>query len=1204
MKNQQIERKRITQLVSAVLMAVFFSSMLWAADGPEKPGSSSPVASTENAETRQAFYVRYARGRRDEVRQAVADAGGRRTHELPSVSTDAVMLPEAAAEALSRRAGVELVEPVPEHRLAGQAVPYNIDQYQARDIWDADRDGVVDDNAPDGSGVKFCIIDTGLYAAHDDFVGVTMDGHSQISGEAWSEDGNGHGTHVAGTANAVHNDLGVVGTMPGGAEFFIVKFFNNDGNAVAGESNLAAAAAACRDAGANVISMSLGGGGFAEAEADMFQDLYDNDGILNIAAAGNDGNEDASYPASYDSVISVAAIDSAEVAAEFSQHPPTSYDPDNPPANTEWDVVEFSGGGVNVLSTWPGSPDYADGSVPLYQVTVDGTTYEGTHVDESGLGDVTGPLVDGGLCDTGDIDSSWNDAVVLCERGDFAFADKVNNVRDGGGLGAIIYNNEAGDLLATCGGNCTTPLIPAIGLTQADGQELVSSLLGDSANLVADDGSSCTDCTGGYNAISGTSMATPGVAAAVALTWDACGGPAGLTNKQIRQLLRDSAKDLTGTHPGTGFVYGSGWDQVTGWGLVKLADARELGNQLYGSTCPIGLEVSPATLEVCGATDDSAQTTITLDDAFEGSATMSASGIPSGASGSFSPNPVDHPTKDTDLTLSGLGSVASGTYDIEAIATDDDDATNTATAYLTLDLDAAAPGQVTLQSPADSANGVSLKPSLSWSADSGANEYLVEIATDSGFSSIVHSANVTGTSYDVPVELSGNTTYYWRVTAANHCGSGAVSLAASFTTTALSCQQFDSTDVPLAITDASGGGPNVTPETTDSTLSSTLTGPIYSVSVIGLQGTHTYISDLSFDLIAPDSTTVRVMDQSCAEEDDFHLSLADDASGSWPCPPTDQGTYPPSNPLSGFQGLEASGDWTLRITDHGKDDSGTLDAWALNLCVEDTSVQTYTLTYTADANGTITGDTSQTVDHGDNGTQVEAIPDTGYHFVQWSDSSTANPRTDTNVTSDITVEAQHEINSYTVDAAVASGNGSIDPASQSVDHDGTAGGTLSADTGWSLDTLSGDTCSPVDNGDGTWSAPNITDACAVTATFVIDSYTVSAAVGSGNGSIGPGSQSVDHDGTAGGTLSADAGWSLDTLSGDTCSPVDNGDGTWSAPNITEACAVTATFVIDSYTVSAAVGSGNGSIGPGSQSVDHDGTAGGTLSADTGWSLDT
>lgn len=68
-------------------------------------------------------------------------------------------------------------------------------------------------------------------------------------------------------------------------------------------------------------------------------------------------------------------------------------------------------------------------------------------------------------------------------------------------------------------------------------------------------------------------------------------------------------------------------------------------------------------------------------------------------------------------------------------------------------------------------------------------------------------------------------------------------------------------------------------------------------------------------------------------------------------------------------------------------------------------INSYTLTYTVDAKGSLNGVTSQTVDHGSDGTAVEAIPDTGYTFVEWSDSVTANPRTDTNVTSDITVMA-------------------------------------------------------------------------------------------------------------------------------------------------------------------------------------------------------
>ena len=76
----------------------------------------------------------------------------------------------------------------------------------------------------------------------------------------------------------------------------------------------------------------------------------------------------------------------------------------------------------------------------------------------------------------------------------------------------------------------------------------------------------------------------------------------------------------------------------------------------------------------------------------------------------------------------------------------------------------------------------------------------------------------------------------------------------------------------------------------------------------------------------------------------------------------------------------------------------------------------YTLTYTAGANGTISGTTPQTVDHGADGTAVTAVPDANYVFVNWSDGSTANPRTDTNVTANITVTANFALGTSYEDA--------------------------------------------------------------------------------------------------------------------------------------------------------------------------------------------
>ncbi len=78
------------------------------------------------------------------------------------------------------------------------------------------------------------------------------------------------------------------------------------------------------------------------------------------------------------------------------------------------------------------------------------------------------------------------------------------------------------------------------------------------------------------------------------------------------------------------------------------------------------------------------------------------------------------------------------------------------------------------------------------------------------------------------------------------------------------------------------------------------------------------------------------------------------------------------------------------------------------------AINTFTLSYTAGAGGSLTGETTQTVNYGEDGTPVGAVANTGYHFVNWNDGSTVNPRTDTNVTADVTVTANFARNEYTL----------------------------------------------------------------------------------------------------------------------------------------------------------------------------------------------
>ncbi|MEY2550736.1 MAG: trimeric autotransporter adhesin, partial [Verrucomicrobiota bacterium] len=172
--------------------------------------------------------------------------------------------------------------------------------------------------------------------------------------------------------------------------------------------------------------------------------------------------------------------------------------------------------------------------------------------------------------------------------------------------------------------------------------------------------------------------------------------------------------------------------------------------------------------------------------------------------------------------------------------------------------------------------------------------------------------------------------------------------------------------------------------------------------------------------------------------------------------------------------------------------------------------QSYTLTYTAGPNGSITGTSPQTVNSGEDGTPVSAVPDTGYHFVDWSDSSIANPRTDTNVTADISVTANFAINTYTL-TYTAGSNGSITGTSPQTVNYGGDGTTVTAvpDTGYHFVNWSDavTTASRTDT--------NVTADISVTANFAINTYTLTYTAGS-NGSIsGTSPQTVNYgaDGT-------------------------------------------------------------------------------------------
>jgi hypothetical protein len=81
-------------------------------------------------------------------------------------------------------------------------------------------------------------------------------------------------------------------------------------------------------------------------------------------------------------------------------------------------------------------------------------------------------------------------------------------------------------------------------------------------------------------------------------------------------------------------------------------------------------------------------------------------------------------------------------------------------------------------------------------------------------------------------------------------------------------------------------------------------------------------------------------------------------------------------------------------------------------------INEYTLHYFAGDHGSITGECTQTVEHGSDGCEVEAMPEVGYHFLIWSDGKDTAARIDTNITEDLSFTAHFSINMYSISTAV------------------------------------------------------------------------------------------------------------------------------------------------------------------------------------------
>ncbi|WP_422126752.1 InlB B-repeat-containing protein [Thioalkalivibrio sulfidiphilus] len=234
----------------------------------------------------------------------------------------------------------------------------------------------------------------------------------------------------------------------------------------------------------------------------------------------------------------------------------------------------------------------------------------------------------------------------------------------------------------------------------------------------------------------------------------------------------------------------------------------------------------------------------------------------------------------------------------------------------------------------------------------------------------------------------------------------------------------------------------------------------------------------------------------------------------------------------------------------------------------------YTITPEAGAGGSINPSAPQLLESGET-TSFTITPDDGYvvsSISGCSGSLDGNTFTTDPAGGDCTLSASFVLSgpaTYEVTATAGTG-GSIDPGLQLVAASATASFTLTPDTGYSIGTVDS-ACGGTLSGD-TFTTDPVTAACTVSASFSLNSYTVTPNAGSG-GSISPSSPlSVNHGDTASFIITADAGYGVGSVSG--CDGSLSGD-TYTTGVITAPCTVNADFTLTSVPQNLAVTLGEG-----------------------------
>jgi subtilisin family serine protease len=440
-----------------------------------------------------------------------------------------------------------------------QVIPWGLDAIRARDVWPVTRGAKT---------VNVAVLDTGVDDTHPDLKHAIAGQYNVYTREnrAVDDTNHGHGTHVSGTIVAADNQIGIIGIAPE-SKLWAVKVLNKNGDGTdeAVALGLDWVISKKKELGGPwVVNFSLGAPRPSDVEkAGVERALAE--GIIIIAAAGNRSLQAVDYPAGYEGVIAVGAL------------------------NNKFEVPEFSSHGIGLVLSAPGvdlPSTVPVGRSKIAEVDDDAGTTRAFTTNGSPYATVTAPLVYCGYGRPEDFPANIAGKIAIIERGaNVLFGAKSRNAKLAGAAAVILVNDDDDAHFEVSGWNLRAEVCDVIDgckiYPEFDGYDFpltVSMTRKDGAPLLAKAGRSVVTVSAreeDYGLLGGTSMAAPHVTGTAALLLAL--EPA-LNTAQIEFALISTTRDLEGF----------GWNMRSGYGAVDaLTAAQWVAPSRFGIAQPI-----------------------------------------------------------------------------------------------------------------------------------------------------------------------------------------------------------------------------------------------------------------------------------------------------------------------------------------------------------------------------------------------------------------------------------------------------------------------------------------------------------------------------------------------------------------------------------------------------------------------------------------